>query len=474
MLQTVMFTGSLRYSMPGQRASFSAGISFTTVEKLLCSSLEKEAILKVFRRLSTENAWCLYDWGNSAFVTTVVAAILPVYFAETICGDSTVEWSALGLHISSNATSLWGYAMAAAALLVALLAPVMGAAADAGGRRKQFLGYMTGLGVLASGLLALTGPGDIWPVLALLVAGQVGFAGANVFYNSLLVSAVSPARRELISSRGYAFGYLGGGVLLAVNLLMIRKPGMFGFQGASTAIRFVFLSVAAWWALFSIPLFARVPEGVSGSAGTLSESVRRGFATLSSTFRHIRSRKNIFRFLLAFLLYNDGVQTVIMMATVYGKAELGLDSGHLIGALLLTQLVGVPGSLIYGWMAKKFGSRRMIYVGIAGYLLIIIYAFWMKTTTDFWILAGAVALFMGGIQAVSRAYYSRMIPPGMNAEYFGFFSISQRFASIFGPLMFAAVSDLTGSSRLSILSLLVLFIAGGLVLRTVRSPNGEE
>jgi len=407
-------------------------------------------------------------------VTTVVAAVLPVYFAETICAGSTVNWSFLGIGISSNATSLWGYAMAAAAFLVAVTAPILGASADAGGRRKQFLGIMTGTGVLAAAFLSLTGPGDIWPVLGLLIAGQFGFAGANVFYNSLLVSAVVPERRELISSRGYAFGYLGGGILLAVNLLMLRKPALFGFAEASVALRWVFLSVAAWWALFSIPLFVMVPEGISGGAKTLAGSIKSGFSSLISTFHHIRGQKNIFRFLLAFLLYNDGVQTVIMMATVYGKAELGLDSGHLIGALLLTQAVGVPGSLTYGWLAKRFGSKRMLYAGIAGYIVIIFYAFWMRKAIDFWILAGMVGLFMGGLQAVSRGFYSRMIPEGMNAEYFGFFSISQRFASILGPLMFALINDVTGSSKLSILSLLVLFVSGGLVLRTVKSPGETE
>jgi len=397
-----------------------------------------------------------------------------VYFAETICAGTSVDWSFLGVSVSSNATSLWGYAMAAAALLVALTAPVLGAVADAGGRRKQFLGVTTAVGVLAAALLALTGPGDIWPVLGLLIVGQIGFAGANVFYNSLLVSTVIPGRRELISARGFAFGYLGGGILLAVNLLMIRKPSFFGFTEAATALKFVFLSVAAWWTLFSIPLFLRVPEGASGGEKTLGGAFGRGFSSFISTFRHLKARKNIFRFLLAFLLYNNGIQTVIMMATIYGKAELGLGSGHLIGALLLTQAIGVPASLIYGVMAKRFGSKRMLYAGIAGYIVIIFYAFWMKKAIDFWILAGMVGLFMGGLQAVSRGFFSRLIPEGMNAEYFGFFSISQRFTSIFGPLMFALINDLTGSSRLSILSLLILFASGGLVLKTVRSPENVE
>lgn len=413
----------------------------------------------------------MYDWGNSAFVTTVIAAVLPVYFAETICGGKTVEWAFLGKQLTGNATSLWGYAMALAAFFVAILAPILGATADAGGRRKQFLAIMTGIGVLAAVLLSMTGAGDIWLVLGILVLGQIGFAGANVFYNSLLVSVATPERRDLISSRGYAFGYLGGGILLAINLLMIRKPSIFGFADASIALRYVFLSVAVWWSLFSIPLFLRVPEGPSGGERTFKGSLKHGISTLFSTFRHIRKNNNIFRFLISFLLYNDGIQTVIMMATIYGKVELGLSSGNLIGALLLTQIVGVPGSLLFGRLAKKYGSKQMLFTGIIAYVFIILYAFWMKKAIDFWILAGVVGLFMGGLQAVSRGFYSKLIPKGMSAEYFGFFSISQRFASIFGPLMFALINDITGSSRLSILSLAFLFLAGGLVLVKVKTPE---
>ena len=435
---------------------------------------EELASGKLLSRLSPENAWCIYDWGNSAFVTTVVAAVLPVYFAETVCGGSGVTWTLLGRSISSSPTSLWGYSMALAALLVAILAPLFGAAADAGGRRKQFLGVMTGVGVLAAALLSLTGAGDVWPVLGLLVLGQIGFAGANVFYNSLLVSTTVPSRRDLISSRGFAFGYMGGGLLLAVNLLMIQKPGMLGFEDAAEALKYVFLSVALWWTLFSLPLFLRVPEGPSGGADSLRNSLHHGISTLASTFRHIRTRRSAFRFLIAFLLYNDGVQTVIMMATIFGKTELGLETSDLIGALLLTQAVGVPGSLAYGWAAKRFGAKRMLFIGIGAYLGILIYAFRMTSALDFWILAGTVGLFMGGLQAVSRSFYSRLIPQDMSAEYFGFFSVSQRFASIFGPLIFAVIIDLTGSARISILSLAVLFLAGGAILTTVREPEACE
>ncbi len=413
----------------------------------------------------------MYDWGNSAFVTTVIAAVLPVYFVEAVCGGNIVEWAFLGKQLTSNATSLWGYAMALAAFFVAVLAPILGATADAGGRRKQFLLIMTGIGVLATVLLSMTGAGDIWLVLGILVLGQVGFAGANVFYNSLLVSVAEPERRDQISSRGYAFGYLGGGILLAINLLMIRKPSLFGFADTSIALRYVFLSVAVWWSLFSIPLFLRVPEGSSRGERTFTGSLKHGISTLFSTFSHIRKNNNIFRFLISFLLYNDGIQTVIMMAAIYGKAELGLSSGNLIGALLLTQIVGVPGSLLFGRFARKYGSKQMLFVGIIAYVFIILYAFWMKRALDFWILAGVVGLFMGGLQAVSRGFYSKLIPDGMSAEYFGFFSVSQRFASIFGPLIFALINDITGNSRLSILSLAILFLAGGLVLVKVKTPE---
>jgi UMF1 family MFS transporter len=427
----------------------------------------------ILKRMSPSTAWCVYDWANSAFVTTVVAAVLPVYFAEVICGGQPVSWNILGHSISSEAPSLWGYAMALAALLVAVSSPLFGAVADAGGRRKQFLGVFTGIGVLATLLLYTTGAGDVWPALGILVLGQIGFAGANVFYNSLLVSAAPPNKRDMLSSRGFAFGYMGGGLLLAFNLFMIKSPGSFGFPDSGTATRAVFLTVALWWALFSIPLFRFVPEGASGTASSFSHAFSSGLRTLSGTFRNLRRQKNILRFLVAWLLYNDGIQTVIIMAAIFGKVELGIDTGHLIGALLLTQAVGVPGSILFGRMTGKFGAKRMLLAGIAAYIVIILFAFRMQTATEFYVLAGAVGLFQGGIQAVSRSFYASMIPQGMNAEYFGFFSISTRFASIAGPLIFAVIGDLTGNIRLSILALAIIFLAGGRVLMGVREKEAE-
>lgn len=421
-----------------------------------------------------ENSWCLYDWANSAFVTTIVAAVLPAFFAGVVCGPDPVAFSFAGMRIVSGSQSLWGYSMSFAALLVALGAPVFGAAADAAGNRKTYLGVMTGVGIIASALLALSGPGRIGFTIALVIAGQLGFAGANVFYNSLLVYATPPERRDLVSARGFAMGYLGGGLLLALNLLMIQKPSLFGIPEGTAAVRLSFMSVAVWWGVFSIPLFRHVPQGkATGGAIGFRRSLSKGLSELATTFRNLRGHRNAFRFLLSFLLYNDGVQTVILMATVFGKAELGLETSDLIGALLLTQFIGVPGSILYGRAASAFGAKRSLLAGIAGYTGIVIYAWRMTESWQFWVLAGAVGLLQGGIQAISRSFYSRLIPPERSSEYFGFFSVSSRFASIFGPLMFALVGDLTGSTRNSILAISVFFVAGAAVLLGVREGESE-
>lgn len=421
-------------------------------------------------------AWCMYDWANSAFVTIVIAAVLPVYFESVVCGGEDVSWKLPGLSLHSSPASLWGYAMAAAAFVVAVLSPLFGAAADAGGRRKQFLGVLTAAGVASSLLLFFQGPGDVWSTLLFLLVGQVGFAGANVFYNSLLVVVAGPTERDAVSSRGYAFGYLGGGILLALNLLLIGKPGLLGLADPAAATRLSFVSVGVWWALFSVPLFRLVPGRLHAEESlerSFLGSLRTGMRNLRRTLGHVGGYSNLLRFLVAFLLYNDGVQTVILMAAIFASSELHMGAGTLVGALLLTQAVGVPGSILYGKAAARFGAKKAIMAGILVYLGIVVYAFRMSSGTEFWVLAGLVGLVQGGIQAVSRSFYSTLVPPSMSAEFFGFFAVSARFASIFGPLMFALIGDLTGSIRLSILSLSVLFVAGFVLMAGVR-PGGEH
>lgn len=420
---------------------------------------------------SAENAWCLYDWANSSFVTTIIAAVLPVFFVSVVCAKDPVTIMLPGFSITSNSQSLWGYAMSFAAFLVAIGAPVFGAAADAGGKRKLFLGIMTAVGVISSALLFFSGPGLVGYTLLMVILGQIGFAGANVFYNSLLVYVTPPERRSIVSARGFAMGYLGGGLLLALNLLMIKQPGLFRIPEGSMAVKLSFISVALWWAGFSVPLFKRVPEEISSSGTDFKTSFITGIKSLSTTLKSIRKHKQAFRFLLSFLLYNDGIQTIIMMATVFGKAELGLGSGHLIAALLLTQLIGVPGSVLYGKFAAKIGSKKALLTGITCYIGVVLYAWKMTEAWQFWVLAGAVGLLQGGVQAISRSFYSLLIPQNQASEYFGFFSISSRFASILGPLLFAVIGDLTGSTRNSIISISVFFIAGGIILLTVKDTK---
>ncbi len=420
---------------------------------------------------SAEKAWCLYDWANSAFVTTIIAAVLPVFFVGVICASGPVTINLPGISFTSNSQSLWGYAMSLAALFVAIGAPIFGAVADAGGKRKLFLGIMTAVGVISSALLFFSGPGLVGYTLTMVILGQIGFAGANVFYNSLLVYVTPPERRSTISARGFAMGYLGGGLLLALNLLMIKQPGFFGIPEGSMAVKLSFVTVALWWAGFSIPLFKRVPEEPASSKADFGKSFQEGIRSLSTTLKSIKQHKQAFRFLLSFLLYNDGIQTIIMMATVFGKAELGLGSGHLIAALLLTQLIGVPGSILYGKFATKIGSKKALLAGIAGYIAVVLYAWKMTEAWQFWVLAGAVGLLQGGVQAISRSFYSLLIPQEQASEYFGFFSISSRFASILGPLMFALIGDITGNTRNSIISISFFFIAGGIILLTVKDTE---
>jgi len=416
-------------------------------------------------------AWGLYDWADSAFVTTIVAAVLPVYFASVVCGGSAeVSFRLLFWNVSGDPTSLWGYAASIAALVVALASPLAGALADAGGRRKTWLAASAALGIASAAMLSLSGPGMVLYTLVFLAVGEVGFSGAQVFYNSMLADVSrGVGGRDSVSSGGFALGYLGGGLLLALNTLMISKPGLFGLADAAAASRASFATVAVWWAVFSVPLFLFVHE--SRPDGRARGSIREAAGMLAATARDILSRRDLLLFLVAFLLYNDGIQTVILMASVYGKSDLGLETSSLVGALLVTQIVGVPGSLGFGWAARRLGARKALLGGVAAYVAIVLLASRMDDSTDFMILAVLVGLFQGGMQAVSRSFFSRLVPAGRGAEYFGFFSVSTRFASIFGPLLFALVRDVTGDGRAAILAVAVLFLAGGAVLSFVRDPE---
>jgi UMF1 family MFS transporter len=406
------------------------------------------------------NSWSMYDWANSAFATTIMAAVLPIYYSAIAEPSLT----------PTQTTAYWGYTNSIALLLVALLSPILGAVADFRGAKKRYLTYFALVGITATALMYFLTSGDWLFASVLFIVGNIGFAGANVFYDSLLPHIAQKGDIDQVSTRGYAMGYLGGGLLLAVNLAMI----MFSPDHLTALMtRISLASVAVWWLLFAIPLWKNVPEPPRQIyEGELdSNPFSAGFKRLAVTFKEIRKYGELFKFLVAFWLFNDGIGTIIKMATIYGN-EIGIGQTDLIGALLMVQFVGIPFSFAFGWLAKRIGTKRSIYISLGVYTLISIGGYFMETAVHFWILGFAVALVQGGSQALSRSLYGRMVPKAQSAEFFSFFSVSGKLAGMFGPLVFGLVSQIMGNSRLGIVSLVIFFISGGLLLTRVDEEKG--
>lgn len=404
-------------------------------------------------------AWASYDWANSAFATTVMAGFFPVFFKQ--------YWSD---GVDASESTFWlGLANSVAAILVALTAPVLGAMADAGGNRKHWLfGFML-LGVTATLAMYWVAKGD-WVVAALcMVLGTIGFAGGNSFYDSLLVDISEPQQRGSLSTFAYAIGYLGGGILFVGQVIVALDPEVLGIEDKPTAVKLAFASCAAWWLLFSIPVFTVVKERRISSGLGFSKAAKQGFRQLAHTFRSIRQQRNVFLFLLAFWLYIDGVHTIIKMAVDYGIA-LGFPSDSLIKALLVTQFVGFPAAIAYGWLGNKIGIRNAISLAILVYMGVTVWGMGLETETEFYLMAGTIGLVQGGIQGLSRAYYSQLIPANASAEYFGFYNMLGKFAAVLGPLLMGSVTLITDDPRLGIFSIIILFAAGLIMLRKVDDP----
>jgi len=409
-------------------------------------------------------AWCLYDWANSAFATTIMAALFPPFFRE-LAISAGVE--------AADATALWGYVTAAALTLVAISAPILGAVADLKGGRKRFLAFFAGLGILMTALFATLG-GDSWRAAAMLFIGaNVGFAASIIFYESLLPSLAQGADMDRLSTRAYGLGYAGGGLLLIINLMWVLHPEWFAMPDRGFAVRASFVSVAVWWGVFSIPLLRHVPEPKAAADGTdQSRSVWDGFRRLGRTFREIRRYRALSVMLAAYWIYNDGIGTIVKMATAYGS-EMGIGMTDLIGALVLTQLVGIPCSLAFGRLAGRIGPRPAIMAALVVYAAISVGGYFMATALHFYILAGLVGTVQGGAQALSRSLFASMVPRHRSAEFFGFYSTSGKLAGIAGPLIFGVVSQLTGTGRLGIVALVVFFLAGGWLLSRVDVAAGQ-
>lgn len=402
-------------------------------------------------------SWAFYDWANSAFATTVIAGFFPLFLKGYWAADVPATQSTLYL----------GNTVAAASVMVMLLAPVLGAIADRSGGRKRYLAVFMLLGVLATASLYFVPQGG-WPwALLAYFLGVLGFFGGNVFYDSLILDVAPAARSDRVSALGYGLGYLGGGLLFAVNVVMTLKPEFFGFSDQSQAVRMAFLTVSLWWLVFSLPLLLGVRERRQAVGMPFGRAVREGFVQLVVTFREVRKYRPVFIFLLAYWLYIDGVDTIIHMAVDYGAA-LGFSNDALISALLLTQFIGFPAAVAFGYLGERIGTLRGIFLGLMVYMGITCWGFWLQHEWQFYVMAGLIGLVQGGVQSLSRAYYARIIPADKAAEFFGFYNMMGKFAAILGPLLVAWTAGLTGNSRLAILSILILFAAGAFMLTRVQ------
>ncbi|XXF77730.1 MFS transporter [Myxococcaceae bacterium GXIMD 01537] len=407
-------------------------------------------------------AWALYDWANSGYVTTVIATLFPIYFASVAAVDVPGE----------VATARFATASAVALGVVAVLSPLLGALSDRAGALKRMLAAFAGLGVLSTAALAGVGPGDWRWGLVLFGLGNVGLTGSIVFYDALLRRIARDEELDRVSTAGYALGYLGGGVLLAAQLVAVLRPGWFGLADAAAAMRAAFATTAVWWFVFSLPLLSRVAEPRPPS-GAPRPSVRGVFAQLWDTFGELRHHGEALKLLVAYLLYSDGIGTIIRMATLYGT-EVGIGRGALIGALLLTQTVGIPCSILFGRVAGRVGAKPALLFALAVYCGVTALAYFMRTAAHFFALALLVGMVQGGSQALSRSLFARMVPRHKAAEFFGLFSVFEKAAAILGPGVMAATLHATGSSRVAVLSLLAFFISGGLVLLRVDVARGQR
>ncbi|TAJ11125.1 MAG: MFS transporter [Planctomycetota bacterium] len=416
-------------------------------------------------RTPEQRAWALYDWANSAFYTTVVTAVFPVWFQRVVAAERSPEDASFAFRATTTG----------ALLVAALCAPLLGALADFLGARKRFLAAATAVGILATLALAFAGRGDVGLALGAFGIASVAVTLAIVFYDSLLPSVARNDELDRVSAAGFALGYIGGGLLFAGNLALLAKPAWFGLDAAS-AVSVAFVSVALWWAIFALPLFRRVPEPVRALERD-ERPAGRAFATaftrLGETVRTLRGYKHAFLMLLAFLLYSDGINTIIRFATSFGAAK-GIGDGAMMRALLAVQLVGFPASLLFARLAARITPKRALFLALAVYGVVCVFASRMDSEFDFWVLAMLVALVQGGCQALSRSLFASMTPRHKSTEFFAFFSLSEKFGAVLGPLLLTLATSAGVPDALAILSLAVFFVLGGLVLARVDVAAGRR
>ena len=405
----------------------------------------------------------MYDWANSAFSTTVMAGFFPIFFEKFWSNPEDVIQSTFQL----------GWANSIASIIIAAISPFLGAVADRGSAKKKFLFIFAFLGIIMTGGLWMVEQGEWQMAIAFYVIASIGYMGGNIFYDSLLPSIATNDEVDYVSSFGFAIGYIGGGLLFLVNVLMYQHPEWFGIANGSTAIRLSFLSVAIWWAIFTIPILLFVPEPENKNKVPLLFALKSGAKQLKETYHHIKELRVIGIFLLAYWFYIDGVDTIIRMSVKMGSS-LGFESGVLITALLMVQFIAFPAAILYNLFAQKIGTKNAVFVAIGGYGVITFLGYFMMNSIHFYILAGLIGLFQGGIQALSRSLFARLIPVGKEGEFFGFYNMLGKFAAVIGPVLMGWVTLVTGSVRFGILSILILFIIGAILLSKVDFEEGQK
>ena len=418
-------------------------------------------------------AWAMYDWANSAMVTTIITAIFPIYFSD-VAASGKEHAQATWLHAAGTVVAM---------VIIAILAPILGTIADSRPIKKRLLGLFMGIGVSAVGAMYWIHTGDWLLAVILFVIANIGANGSFVFYDALLPHVARPDEVDRVSTAGYALGYIGGGLLLVLNLAWILKPAWFGLPSgpnlteaqATLPVRLSFVSVAVWWLVFSIPLFLRVSEPPIKVRADTSEQnpILTAFRQLARTFRELKRYRQGSLMLLAFLIYNDGIGTIYRMATVYGT-EMHLDSTVMIASIVIVQFVGIPFTFLFGWIAGKVGAKRSILFSLGVYAGICVLGRFMTVAPHFVALAVLLGMVQGGSQALSRSLFASMVPKDKAGEFFGFFAVVEKFAGIFGPMIFLGIIPIFGSSRNSILVLILFFLVGGVLLARVDVEAGRR
>ena len=406
-------------------------------------------------------SWALYDWANSAFATTVMAGFFPIFFKSYWASDLSDAESTFAI---GSVNSLVG-------LLIAFSAPVLGAFADAGDSKRKFLFSFAFLGIIATGYLFFI-PESSWKLAVIFYGlGVIGFSGGNIFYDSLLVAVSKEKERNRASALGFSLGYLGGGILFLINVIMFLYPNQFGLENQIEAVLWSFVSVAVWWLIFSLPLYLNVKEPIQNpNKKQINTIISDAFGNLLNTARSIKKFKSAVIFLLAYFLYMDGVDTIIRMATSYGS-DIGLSATSMIQALLLTQFIGFPATLVFGHYADKFGYKYSLSFAIIVYIFVVLFSAQMDTALEFYMVASVIGLVQGGVQAISRSFFSTLIPENKAAEFFGFYNFIGKSSVFLGPFMVSGIALITGSPSYGILSLLILFIPGLILLWLVPEKN---